>query len=197
MAIARDVYNRAIALIDEISSETGSVDVSTTDDYEARSPFLIDLLQKEVARIGKYKKTADIVVASTTADPTIAYTTVTMPTDIDYIEKAVVLDPPNNYYRQATMVEGKNVYVPTTFSGTIRLTYFAVPADITSLEDILVVDHLSQVAMSYGLARAFILPEGNGEMTSYLTREYDEKKALISRLKPVSFERVRDVYGFV
>lgn len=197
MATARDVYNRAIALIDEISSETGSVDVSTTDDYEARSPFLIDLLQKEVARVGKYKKVADIAVTASTDDPTSAYVTVTMPIDIDYIEKAVILDPPNNYYPQPTMVENKNVYVPTTFDGTIRLTYFAVPADITSLEDTLVVDHLSQVAMAYGLARAFVLPEGNSEMTSYLTREYDEKKALVGRLKPVSFERVRDVYGFV
>ena len=195
MATARDVYNKAIALIDEISSDTGTVDVSTTDDYEARSPYLIDLLQKEVARIGKYKKTADIVVAATTADPTVAYTTVTMPVDIDYIEKVVVLDPPNNYYRQAMMVENKNVYVPTTFGGTIRLTYFAVPADIDSLEDTLVVDHLSQVSMSYGLARALVLPEGNSELTSYLSRSYDEQKALISRVKPASFEQVFNAYG--
>ena len=195
MATARDVYNKAIALIDEISSETGTVDVATTGDYESRAPYLIDILQKEVARIGKYKKVADIAVTATTADPSIAYATVTMPTDVDYIEKAVVLDPPDNYYRQATMVENKNVYVPTTFDGTIRLTYFAVPADITTLEDTLVVDHLSQVAMSYGLAKAFVLPEGNSEMTSYLTREYDEKKALISRIKPASFEQVFNAYG--
>lgn len=195
MATARDAYNRAIALIDEISSDTGAVEVGTTGDYEARAPFLIDMLQKEVARIGRYRKTTDITVTATGTDPTADYVSVTLPSDIDYIEKVVVLDPPRDYYRQATMVENGAIYVPTTFDGVLRVTYAPVPADITSLDDDLEVDHLSQIAISYGLARAFVLPEGNGELTSYLSRSFDEQKALISRIKPVSFERVRDVYG--
>ena len=195
MATARDVYNKAIALIDEISSETGTVDVSTTGDYEARAPFLIDILQKEVARVGKYRKTADVVVTASTDDPTLAYVTVTLPSDVDYVEKVVVLNPPYDYYRKSTMIENGAVYVPTTFDGTLRITYLAVPTDIESLEDTIVVDHLSEVAITYGLAKAFVLPEGNSELVSYLSREYDEKKALISRIKPVSFERVHDVYG--
>ena len=195
MATARDVYNKAIALIDEISSETGTVDVSTTGDYESRAPYLIDILQKEVARIGKYRKTVDVTVTASGSDPTAAYVSVTLPSDIDYIEKVVVLDPPRNYYRQATMIEQDKIYVPTTFSGVLRVTYAPIPAEIDSLEDTLVVDHLSEVAITYGLAKALVLPEGNSELVSYLSREYDEKKALISRIKPVSFERVRDVYG--
>ena len=195
MATARDVYNKAIALIDEISSETGTVDVSTTGDYEARAPFLIDILQKEVARVGKYRKTADVVVTASTDDPTLAYVTVTLPSDVDYVEKVVVLNPPYDYYRKSTMIENGAVYVPTTFDGPLRITYLAVPTDIESLEDTIVVDHLSEVAITYGLAKAFVLPEGNSELVSYLSREYDEKKALISRIKPVSFERVHDVYG--
>ena len=195
MATARDAYNRAIALIDEISSDTGAVEVGTTGDYEARAPFLIDMLQKEVARIGRYRKTTDITVTATGTDPTADYVSVTLPSDIDYIEKVVVLDPPNDYYRRATMVENGAIYVPTTFEGVLRVTYAPVPTDITSLDDDLEVDHLSQIAISYGLARSFVLPEGNGELTSYLSRSFDEQKALISRIKPVSFERVRDVYG--
>ena len=41
----REVYERAIALVDEINPETGKVDAETTADYLARTPFLLSLLQ--------------------------------------------------------------------------------------------------------------------------------------------------------
>ena len=195
MATARDVYNNAIALIDEISPDTGLVDVNTTAEFEARAPYLIDLLQKEVARIGRYTKTSDVVITASTDDPTLAYVSVTMPADLDYLEKAVVLDPPNPYARLVLMVENNALYVARFFGGTIRLTYRAIPTTVDSLDDTLSVDGVSQVAMAYGLARLLVAVEGNDYLVSFLANEYERQKMLIARAKPASFERIVDYYG--
>lgn len=196
MATARDVYNRAIALLDEISPDTGSVDVTTTAEFEARSPFLIDMLQKEIARIGRYRKTSDVTItADPTADPTDDYVEVTMPADLDFIEKVVVLDPPNNYFRKAFMVEGNAVYVHTMFDGVLRITYSPVLTEIDSLDDTLQVDAVSQAAMAWGLAKMLSAPEGNDFLTAFFSNEYEKQKSLVAQRKPVSFERVYDVYG--
>ncbi len=45
---ARDVYERAMALIDE-TEEDGSVGSEYTADYEGKAPSIIDTLQRELA----------------------------------------------------------------------------------------------------------------------------------------------------
>lgn len=53
MTTARQIYEKAIALIDEINAETGQVNPDTTTDYLARTPYLINILQMELLPYSK------------------------------------------------------------------------------------------------------------------------------------------------
>ena len=195
MATVKDIFDRTIALLDEISPDTGNVDISSTAGFEARAPYLVDILQQEVARFGRYRKTTDITVTANTDDPTSAYVAVSLPDDVNYVEKVIVLVPPDNYYRKSFMIEEDAVYVTTMFEGVLRVTYIPELPAITSLDDVLVVDSICQVAMAWGLAKMFVAPEGNDVLTAFFTNEFEKQKMLLTQRKPASWERVSHTYN--
>ena len=45
---AQVLYNRALAILDEINADTGIPDTDTTEDYLARAPYLISTIQTEL-----------------------------------------------------------------------------------------------------------------------------------------------------
>lgn len=72
MTTARQIYEKAIALIDEINAETGQVNPDTTTDYLARTPYLINLLQTELL---PYSKTfAKYEISNTPLDNMLSVT---------------------------------------------------------------------------------------------------------------------------
>ena len=50
---AQQIHNRAIAIMDELSS-TGTIDADATKDYGYRAPYLLDMWQKEMVKNGDY-----------------------------------------------------------------------------------------------------------------------------------------------
>lgn len=57
--IVNDLFNRSLALYDEIS-KTGLPDASKTADYKARCPYLVDMLQKELLNASELSKIYEI-----------------------------------------------------------------------------------------------------------------------------------------
>ena len=55
MEIVNDLFKKALSLYDEIS-KTGEINVSKTADYKARTPYLVDMLQKELLKASNYSK---------------------------------------------------------------------------------------------------------------------------------------------
>lgn len=190
--IAEDVYERAIALIDEINPDTGLVNVDTTDDYKSRAPYLIDLLQKELAKTSRYSKVYEHEYTPTEDQ---VWAEVALPSDLDTIEKVVLSDNPDRrllYYKEAG-----NIYVKYGNPATFRVVYNAIPPTITSLDDELVLDDLTLNAMSYGLAKKFIEVEQDDFLTSIFSREYEKHSAFASKRNPVSIEKMTNMYGGV
>lgn len=46
----QEIYNMAIAIIDELS-DTGTVDPSRTKDYQFKAPYLLDAWNKEICKV--------------------------------------------------------------------------------------------------------------------------------------------------
>lgn len=59
MYTGTEIFNQAIAIIDELS-DTGTVNDSQVKEYKNRAPYLLDMWQKEMARSGDLFKTFEI-----------------------------------------------------------------------------------------------------------------------------------------
>lgn len=190
---AQQVFDRAIALIDEIDATTGLVDTETTEDYEARAPYLIDVLQKELAKASPYVKVYEYTYAY---DGDVTWFKVTLPTDCDRIQKIVFSLFPDT--RLNYLLEGTDIYMDFHYpeDGKIRIAYEAVPTTVTSLSDTLVLSDLALNAMVYGLAKKFVEVEQNEYLVSLFNKEYDSLRILASAPKQSSPEKIINVYGY-
>jgi len=59
LATVRDIFSKAIAIIDELS-DTGAVSDTQVKEYKARAPYLLDLWQKEIVTSGDFYKTFEV-----------------------------------------------------------------------------------------------------------------------------------------
>lgn len=60
MTTARNIFNKSISIIDELS-DTGAISDSQVKEYSSRAPYLLDLFQKEMAKSGDFFKTFELV----------------------------------------------------------------------------------------------------------------------------------------
>ena len=197
MTTANDIFVKAIALIDEINPTTGQVDTDTTEDYLARSPYLIDILQKELAKQSRYTKVYEYAY---TYDPTTTdWHEITLPTDVDYVETVYLAEQPKNkieYYHELNGTT-QSLFINCQESGTVKITYKAIPPTVTALTDVLVLDDTTLTAMPYGLAKKFVEVEQNDFLVGIFDREYQSQRAMASIKKPSSFEKITNAYGSI
>jgi len=191
----REVYERAIALVDEINPETGKVDVETTADYLARTPFLLSLLQTELIPYMKTTKKHTITCVAS-GD---GWVKEDLPSDLHSIAD-VVIEANNGYYKDPVWKTEQNgnlteFYYDKSFTGTIRVLYKPVPAPVTDLDVVLTVDDSTANLMVYGLAEAFINVEQNDFLQRIFKQKYDEQKAVALSPKPAGMVKIIDVYG--
>lgn len=59
MTTARNIFNKAITIIDELS-DSGTVNDTLVKEYKNRAPYLIDMFQKEVLKNGNFFKTFEM-----------------------------------------------------------------------------------------------------------------------------------------
>lgn len=191
----RQVYERAIALVDEINPETGKVDAETTADYLARTPFLLSLLQTELIPYMKTTKKHTIACVASGE----GWVKEDLPSDLHSITD-VVVDANDGYYKDPVWKTEQNgnlteFYYDKAFTGTIRVLYKPVPTPVTSLDDVLTIDDSTANLMAYGLAEAFINVEQNDFLQRIFKQKYDEQKSAALSPKPSGMVKIIDVYG--
>lgn len=191
----REVFERAIALIDEISPETGVVDVDTTDDYLARTPYLLSLLQIELI---PYLKTRQKHIIQSDGGQK-SWIKEDLPDNV-YAINDVTIDKGSIYYHEPTYREERNgnvieFYYHGSFNGQITITYTPIPKKVTDLDEELEIDDVTANLMSYGLAEAFINVEQNEFLQRIFKLKYDEQKMVALRPTPQGTVRIKDVYG--
>ncbi len=59
MTTARNIFNKAISIIDELT-DTGLINDAQVKEYSSRAPYLLDMWQKEMAKNGDLYKTFEI-----------------------------------------------------------------------------------------------------------------------------------------
>lgn len=187
MPNARDVFNRAVALLDEVDAKTGGAFNATTVDYEARAPFIINLLQDDLVRVSGFSKRVDVSIDTATENA------VTLPDDCEEaIATEVLTGGPANQLR---IVSGM-VYPGGQFEGSLRIYYRPILVVVRSLSDEVVDDTQIITALSWGLARTLVANEGNDALELFFSREYERHRAGLQQKKIVLKTSVDDVYNF-
>lgn len=197
MATGRQIYERAIALVDEINPDTGAVNSDTTNDYLARTPLLLTLLQTELIQYSKTVKRYEIDCVSSGDGWVFAE----LPADLHSISD-VTIETNGRHFKDPTWRTEQNgniteFYYDACFDGKIKIFYKPVPAPVTDLDAILTIDDATANLMAYGLAEAFINVEQNDFLQRIFKRKYDEQKSDALANKPVGMVKIVDVYGGV
>ncbi len=194
MATGREIYERAIALVDEINEDTGEVDVDTTMDYLARAPYLLTMLQTELMPLSN---TRNKFVIEADGDGK-GWVKADLPIDVMEIEDVII--ERESYLHDPSWKSEKNgniteFYYHSSVKGEIRISYVPIPVPVTDLDEDLTIDDTTANMMAYGLAEAFINVEQNDFLQAIFKRKYDEQKAMLLANKPRGFTRIVDVYG--
>lgn len=197
MATGRDIYERAIALVDEINQETGRVDEDTTEDYLARTPYLLTILQTELMPLSKTRKRIVINADGTGA----GWLKIDLPGDVHSVDNVIIEsdskyinDPAWKAERVGNVIE---FYYRASIKGEIRVIYVPIPSPVTDLSAGLDIDDVTANLMAYGLAEAFINVEQNDFLQAIFKRKYDEQKANALKRTPAGMVKIVDVYGGV
>jgi hypothetical protein len=193
MATGREIYERAIALVDEIDPETGAVSADTTEDYLARTPFLLSTLQTELMPYSMTRKKHEIVCVGGST----GWLKEDLPNDVLSVDD-VITD--GDYTKNPVWKTERNgniteFYYDASFEGTIRISYIPVPAPVTDLDAELTIDDVTANFMAYGLAEAFINVEQNDFLQKIFKQKYDEQKMVALSNKPKGMVKIVDVYG--
>lgn len=195
MATGREIYERAIALVDEINPSTGEVNIDTTDDYLARAPLLLTLLQTELIQYSKTVKRYEIDCVPS-GD---GWVSASLPVDLHSITD-VTIEASDRHYKDPTWRTEQNgniteFYYDAGFDGKIKVFYKPIPVPVTNLDNELTVDDSTANLMAYGLAEAFINVEQNDFLQKIFKQKYDEQKAIAMKPEPMGMVKIIDVYG--
>jgi len=184
METVNDLYTRSLALYDEIS-KTGLPNESKTQDYKARTPYLADILQKELWN---------------TADNTRIFETsfipkqkIDLPEDFMLVKTLMFNEEVCNNYRIEKDDTECFLYIKETLKGDIRLQYKPFPATIYTIDDNVRLDAITSLGICYGLARYFAMSEQNDFVENICNAKFNEIKNNKVRV-PATCEPILDIY---
>jgi len=184
METVNDLYARSLALYDEIS-KTGTINVSKTADYKARTPFLADILQKELWGTADNTK-----IYEATFTPKVK---IDLPTDFMSIKTLMLDDEPYNNYRIEKDGNESFLYLKAIQEGDVRLQYKPFPITIATIDDNIRIDNITSLGIVYGLCRYFAMSEQNSFVEDICNRKFNEIKNNKVR-QPAAIEPITDVY---
>jgi len=195
MATVTEVYERALALYDEIS-KTGTIDAGKTADYRARAPRIVDLLQKELIAKDSIQKIYEYAYV---ADSTLPWVVQTLPSDFDSLVEVILSITGNNYYVYTDYLLERDgntysLYLMYPNDCTVRVKYKFIPTTITAITDALQVDEITAQAISYGLCKWFAVSEQNEFVASYCENKFNELKVDNRSRRVARTEDIIDVY---
>ena len=196
METVNDLYKRSLALYDEIS-KTGEINASKTADYFAKTPFLADLLQKELWDTADYTRIFEFGYTESNK-----WIKTILPTDFQEIKK-VVLNRNSEYdnilvYSDYTIEKDGNdtyLYICTHYPCTVKVQYKPFPTTILTIDDNIQLDTITSTGLAYGLCRYFAMSEQNDFVEAICNAKFNEIKN--KKVKVPAYEStIIDVYGF-
>ncbi len=117
-----------------------------------------------------------------------------MPTD--FSSTSQIIGEETNYGKLTDYKwEGqKDLYIPYSFSGNIRIVYRPVPTDITALTDELQIDDIvASTVLPFGLAREILATE-NAALSNYFGQRYEELKYTMRKPRAKGIQSRNDIY---
>lgn len=182
--LQQDVFNLAMPLIDE-TPVNGVFDIDNTEEYTAKAPFILTIIQSELCKVAPLYKNLTI-----TASGTEGYVAVTMPSDYMAIYK--LLDSDLENFDDFKIVN-KTIYVPYDFSGT--LVYRYIPAMVEVLTEECPFDDITaSTAIPHYLASRLIAIE-KPDLSRDLFIKAEDYKRNIKTQQPASISKRKDKYG--
>jgi hypothetical protein len=119
-----------------------------------------------------------------------------MPTDFKSVDE--IIEETAEEYNKAGGYkwEGKrDLYIPYSFNGNIRIIYRPVPSVISALTDTMQLDDVTcRTVVPYGLAAQLMLQDNAG-IASFFQERYEELRSKEERTQPAAFEAIQNVYG--
>lgn len=120
---------------------------------------------------------------------------VAMPADFQSISQ-VIRESAGRYADQGSYKwQGQSdLYVNYFYNGTVKVVYHPVPANITSISDVLELDTISARALAYYVA-AKLAPFEMPDLTTYFEQLFNEAVFEIRRGQKMAPQGIEDVYG--
>jgi hypothetical protein len=189
MYTVKEVFNQAIAILDEMS-DTGTIVDSQIKEYKYRAPYLLDLWQHEIGdslqSIEEYK--------NEDADDNNKWILCSLPIDLKRIREIMFVDSDSNIssipYKKFG-VEDIYLYFPDL--GTARMLYVPIPVKITALTQTLAVNDSIATSGAYYLAEQFALADQNAELAQRCREKFNKLQKQIPQ--PFNAAGIIDVYG--
>lgn len=195
MTTVKQVFDIAMALAD--SQVEGNSFDETNDEYKDRTPQILNVLQNELANVGKLRIVIDKPITETGV-----WNTITLPDDLDRITKITILTEEGIYVKNGVryIVESNGdeniLKVKSKLIGTLKIEYLQIPEMISSMNDTLrVSDRVARSVLPYGLV-ANLFVEENPTIASFAEQKYEENKNDSSGiLAPIEEEYIELPYG--
>lgn len=190
METINDFFKKSLALYDEIS-KTGEINVSKTADYKARTPYLADLLQKELWNTADYTKILEVDYIKSEN-----WFKIVLPIDFMSIKK-IILSTNYDIYNNYKLEKDGNehyLYIKAEYSCMIRIQYKPYPTTILTIDDNIQLDTITAIGLAYGLCRYFAMAEQNDFVESICNAKFNEIKFNKVRV-PAQIESITDVNG--
>lgn len=191
----QQIFEKSMALYDEISTN-GTIDPTKTADYKARTPYIVDMLQKELVLVSDLYKWHEFAYTSDNTNPWVI---TDLPSDVKSITKVIVSKDYCNYIPYTNYKLEKNgsttsIYIDYPFDATVRVQYRPIPTTITAITDTLQVDDFTANVIVYGLTRWFAASESNEVVERICREQYLSQKSELKQGQPASIEPIVDVY---
>lgn len=192
MATLNDMFVKALALYDEISN-TGAINPAKTADYKVRSPYIADMLQKELWDTSDYTKIHEFEYTTTDA-----WTKITLPSTLKSIKNIILDFEYDSYYNLSEYRLEKDgtaqyLYILFPYDATVRVQYKPYPTTIALITDVFELDDITLQGVAYGLCKWFAASEQNKYVEDLCDAKFKEIKASIFR-QPMTFTNITDVY---
>lgn len=195
MTTVKQIFEIAMALAD--SQIDGKGIAEENEEYQTRTPMILNVLQTELASKGKLK-----IVIDAQIDKENEWKEIQLPDDLDRISKIVLLTEDGTYvkgcfkYIVENQGNGNVLRVNSALKGTLKIEYQQIPEMISSINDIVTVsDSVARCVLPYGLVANLFIEE-NPTVASFCQQKYEENKENAnSILAPIELEYVAESYG--
>lgn len=188
-----EIFNQAISVLDELS-DSGAIVESQVAEYKNRAPYLVDMWQKEMAKLGSLYNIEEY--ENSDEDSLYKWLKFDLPSSMKAIKDIIFIDGDSQIHTIEWKKFGNNdIYFYFTKTGTVRMLFVPIPVKITALSQSLEVDDITAISGAYYLAEHFAMADMNDELARRCRNKFNELKADAAEKAPSAPAEIRDIYG--